>query len=235
MTFDASKPEGNAPIAQGDNDIRANNVGLQAALAVEHDFVDADAGQQTGRHFFLSGDTGSISGMNPGPKVGSIAINTQLRVNGALVWWDGAEWLPLDPGSADMPWLTDSNLWDKAQWALWGDATGVGTATVSINPELTPYQRATLNQDTLINLVTPGVGFIGGGTVIQFDLDMGVGGPYTVTFSGNVRAQGGVVQLGGADNARNMLVFTYTQDATWLVTSIPNWNVGSVVPTVALI
>jgi hypothetical protein len=244
--FDSTKPDGGAPIALGDNDIRDNQDAVLDALGAEHVFVDQSATDQTGKHAFqVDLATNIINSPKGGPPVlGSIAFSTDQRTGWAvLVVWDGGEWVPadVDPitagGLRTLPRLDENHNWTKAQYAAWelevlGAGTGPGGVDLlTMNFETSPYKKTFIVADTFIanpiNLPP-----YPDGLVANLDIVMDDPGLHTITFGDEYRAQGGLVQISTEANTKTMLSLVLLGanpgGIEILVTSVPNYAVGSV-------
>jgi hypothetical protein len=245
MTFDSTKPDGGAPIAQGDNDIRDNQDAVLAALAGEHVFVDQDEPQQTGKHRFqVDTDAELLNAPTGGaPVAGSIAFSTDQRTgHNVLVVWDvnadpDPAWVPVDvnPIPNTLPRLDENHNWTASQNATWLPVTKTPGSTDTIHGDMlrSPYRTALIENDTLIaNPTVENMPTVGDGTILSMDLTIDGTGPHVITFGAMYVAQGGLVQIASGAGERTMLTFALLVDETpfrkIVVTSLPNYNVGSV-------
>jgi hypothetical protein len=242
MTFDSTKPDGGAPIAQGDNDIRDNQDAVLAALGAEHIFVDADPAQQTGRHAFPVGTDIELAN-DPPSTIGALAFSSTQRPGYlTLMTWDGAAWVSPDVNPAvasvvTLPRLDENLNWTASQRATWELETidaGAGPGGVNLltmDFAASPYKKALIDGDTFIanptNLPT-----LGDGVTVYLDIVMDGAGLHTITFDTFYRAQGGLVQISTIADSKTMLSFLLLGadpvNEEILVTSIPNYDVSGV-------
>jgi hypothetical protein len=142
MAWDKLKPDGSKPLKIGDDVIRANNYALEVAIAAEHVF--ATGGDQTGRHKFGRGTSGTRDAITEWVD-GSIWYNTDTTDLVVAQVYNGSTWDPV------AEYLDVENQWAKTQFGTWTTKTGT---TVNWDLSEGQYFDLTLSGNTTINFPT---------------------------------------------------------------------------------
>lgn len=104
MVWDKTKPAGSTPLKTSDDDIRANNTAIEAALAQDHDFISGST--QTGKHTRTTFK--AVLSAKPSLSAGEAALYTKTLNGKAELFYedsDGSEFLAMVPVGSIIPFI----------------------------------------------------------------------------------------------------------------------------------
>lgn len=233
MSWDKNKPAGSTSFQQSDDELRENNDAIETALDAEHRFTTGS--NQSGRHSLSTNTTASLGAL-PSTISGWIAWSTDERTGQrVLMTHDGSSVIPGDvepvdgSGNPTLPRVNEASKFTSPQYAEWHELTvSGGEVTPLITTSGTSMMWFTADTDVEIKNPTKPGGYGGFGTIFLLEITMdGVGG-HTITFDTQYRAVGGTaaiaVSTGSGD--RTMLQIIGNRSGNYVVTSLPDYNVG---------
>ena len=223
MPYDIAIPDGDKALSLVDDDHRANAGFIQGSINKEHDFVNASATNQSGRHKFKIDTKATIEAESEYVD-GSIAIATNAgpfsSTKRSLSWKDAGLWVH------QFPVYSDENV-DRSK-SEWGRYTSLASVTPIVWDwndshafKITLTAATSLLQNPAGNALTDGTDRFGT-WLIEVTQD-GTGGRLLTYDSKFFAGLGGnVIPIDLGINARSIIYCTLMADGNILVNVLPD-------------